>query len=351
MIDSLAIQDKLQNNDELIIKVLEKLGYSPKNKGEYFSFSNLDGDNQTACVLYKNTLVYKNYTRVGRDGNIFSLVMYDKQSDFPTALKYIAKVIHFRPENETPICLPFHGYFKRICSKTLGHNAVNIPLLDPNDYVDYMNKNNKMFLKDGVDYETQAVFNLGFNRIDNAILIPIYTPAGQLCGIKARNYDPDCPTDKRWWAYERFPKTSIIYGYHINYQEIVQSKTVLIVEAEKSVMQAYSFGFRCCLAVMGHKISKQQVRLIKALNCSRIIIGFDEGVAESDLLLEGLKLLDNKVKVGYIYDRDNKYLKKNTKDSPTDNGRNVLKKILAECIEWIEEDESYEENQNNNVEN
>ena len=336
MVDALVIQSRLQNNADLIIKVLESLDYIPTDHGDYFQFGNKDGDNPHACVLYKNTLVYKNYTRSNRDGNIFTLVMHDKACNFYHALLYVAKQIGYDVSEQLNIKLPFGGYFQKIQSRN--DNSVKLPVISEDIYAPYANRWNKKFFEDGVDYLTQKEFNLGYDEYSDSILIPIYSPSGQLCGVKARNNDPNCKEENRWWAFVRFPKTLIVYGYNINYSYIVESKTIVVVEAEKSVMQAYSFGFRNCVAILGHTFSKEQVRLVKSLRPERVIVAFDEGVAESDILLESLKFQDGEIQVGYIFDRKNTFLEKDSKNSPTDVGCAKFKKLLKQHTVWLKKE-------------
>lgn len=341
MVDALAIQNRLQTNADLIANVLESLDYMPTDRGDYFQFGNKDGDNPHACVLYKNTLVYKNYTRANRDGNIFTLVMHDKRCNFYQALTYVAKKIGYEVFDQSDIKLPFGGYFTSIQGRN--DREIKLPVLSNSIFDPYKEKYNKKFFEDGVDYLTQKEFNLGYDEESQSILIPIYSPSGQLCGIKARNNDPNCREDQRWWAFVRFPKTLVVYGYNINYSSIVESRTVVVVEAEKSVMQAYSFGFRNCVAILGHTFSKEQVRLIKALNPEQVIVAFDEGVAESDILYESLKFQDGTTQVGYIYDKDNSILEKDSKNSPTDVGCTKFKRLLKNNIKWLKKEVVNEE--------
>ena len=341
MIDTLAIENRLQTDETLIVNVLEGLGYTPSDHGDNFRFGNKDGDNPHACILYKNSLVYKNFTRANRDGNIFTLVMHDRRCSFYQALVYVAKKIGYSIADQFNVKLPFGGYFTNIQGRN--DKSVKLPIVPDSVYEPYANKWNKKFFEDGVDYLTQKEFNLGYDEFTDSILIPIYSPSGQLCGVKARNNNPDCKEDQRWWAFVRFPKTLIVYGYNTNYLNIVESKTVVVVEAEKSVMQAYSFGFRNCVAILGHKFSKEQIRLIKTFAPEKIIIAFDEGVAESDMLLEALNFQDGQTQVGYIYDKENEILEKGSKNSPTDVGCTKFKKLLKNHVKWLKKEKVEEE--------
>ena len=80
----------LISDPDKIFGVLEALGYEPKDRNRYITCRNLDGDNSSAIVIYKDKLTYKNYTR-DRSGNLITLIMElglseDEMTDFSTQL-------------------------------------------------------------------------------------------------------------------------------------------------------------------------------------------------------------------------------------------------------------------------
>lgn len=338
MIDVIGLQDKLISEPELITKVVESLGHQNINdKGKYISFSNIDGDNKTACSILKSNLSWQNYSR-NKSGNIFTMVMDELNIKFPEALEWVANTCNIKAKHISKnIHYPFGGFYKEI-TKSEKNPELNMKVYGKSDINKYLNKYNKRFLDDGVDLKTQEFFGLGYSHEDNAILIPIYSYDGQLVGCKCRNNE-DCELSNRWWAMLPYSKTLVLYGFYQNYQSIIQKKICIIVEAEKSVMQAYSFGCYVVLAIGGHNISETQARYIKMLMCEKVIVAFDEGINEEEIQYEAKKLIvDNKInsnQVGYIYDDNNKYLPKGGKDSPTDYGKEIFNKLIKEKTKWI----------------
>ena len=339
MINVNTLTEKIIANPDYLEKILEELGFDNiRDRGTYFQFPNKDGDNQTAISILKDTLVYNNYTRNDK-GNLITLVMKEKNLEFPEALKWISKTLGLSGvSTNVKIKKPFGGFYTNL-RPDKNDTDLNIKTYPESVLGEDLHKYNTMFLNDGVNFDSQNKFCLGYNLETNSILIPTYNTSGELVGCKARRNDTKCNKIDRWWAYIPFPKTQIVYGYHWNYKKIIEKDMCVILEAEKSVMQCHSFGCNLALSTLGHDISPIQAKIIKSLKTSKIIIAYDEGVEEEELKRQAEKMIIDthvfKNKVGYIFDRNYKYLKEGSKDSPSDNGKDVFNKLLKECVVWI----------------
>jgi hypothetical protein len=75
--------------------------------------------------------------------------------------------------------------------------------------------------------------------------------------------------------------------------------------------------------------------------CDVIIIAFDEGLLEQDIINECIKLknhnLINKSKIGYIYDNNNVILQKNKKQSPLDVGKKNFEILVKKYTKYLGE--------------
>lgn len=277
---------------------------------------------------------YSNFTR-GRSGNIFTFVKDDLNCSFPDALKKIAKWIGVKDTGERikQKRKPFGGFYEYMIVnkkhpeaslKTISESELPSPNNLPVWWVEF-----------NVSLQTMEEWGVRLDLATNRIVIPWYNYNGEICGAKYRVNDNNCPMDKRWGMFIAFPKSLCVYGWFKNYPYIVEKRTVVIVEAEKSVLQAWEFGSRIFLAIGGHNFSETQVKYIKALHAERIIVAFDEGVCEEEIQYEAKKLLINnhiyKNQVEYIYDGDHTYLKEGSKDSPTDNGLEIWKNLFKKC--------------------
>lgn len=334
--DVISLQNSIIENPEYIEIILEQLGFSNiKDKGSYYAFPNIDGDNLGACNIYKNTLAYQNYTR-NKVGNLFTLIMDIKQFHFSETVQWIAKLLNIKITN-IKIVLPFHGFFKGIDhdntiygEKQHNYNEEDLP--DANNL-------SEMFLQDGISLLIQEQWGVRYSHDDNSILIPIHSILGELVGCKARNNDKNCDYNHRWYSYLPFMKSHNLYGLYENYRHIAEKSTIIIFESEKSVLQCASFGLYVTVAIGGHNISKIQAQLIKSMMCKKVIIAFDQDLPEELLQSECKKLImENgifKNRVGYIIDEDGMSLPLGSKDSPSDRGKKVFQTLLKNNIKYL----------------
>lgn len=342
-ISVLELQEILKDNEEAIIKIMVKLGFD-KEYIKYHPTQHLItakrpdplADNVNGCLIYTNTLKYI-YTTRNKNGNIFTLVMDIKQCSFKKSLSYISKWIDVNlPQSQ--IRLPFGGFYKKIWKS---HKTTNEELLQYTEAdLPPATSLSLSFFKDGIAYNVQEQWGIRYSHDDNATLIPIYDCNGNLVGCKARNNDTECDYSYRWYAYLKYSKTKVLFGYYENFKTIQQKSAVIIVESEKGVLQMCSFGCYVGVAVGGHSISTSQVRLIKSLMVKKIIIAFDQDLSEEEISYEAKKLISyNSIlqnKVGYIYDKKGDYLPIGSKAAPTDYGKEIFKELIKRRVKWIE---------------
>lgn len=335
MINVVTLQQKIIDEPRYIIQILEALGHENiRDRGKYITFSNIGGDNLSACSILKATLQYQNYSH-GENGNLFTLVMSEKGLNFGFSLRWISNEIGISSEEiQGNVRFPFSGFYKSLQADN--DIYTELPAYS-SDQLPTSNSVSKKFFDDNIAYDVQEKLGIRYDHDSDSILIPIHDINGRLVGCKARrNSDEDFSA--RWYAYLSYQKTKIVYGLYENYYHIINKKTLIIFESEKSVAQCISFGFYNCVAVAGHNISNTQAEYIKSLMCEKIIIAYDEGINEDCLIFEANKLLVNnrlyKNNVGYIYDDNHEYLLEGSKDSPSDNGKNIFKKLLRK-VRWL----------------
>ena len=338
----LSLQEQLIDRPDDIIKVLLAVGIDETTIREVPSQHLIkcprpEGDNPAGILVYTDSLRVVGTTRSELSGNLFTLVMKLKNCKFPEALRVTANAIGYKGTEEHNTKLPFGGFYKKIIQSDIdpeydlvAHSELELP---PQTGVSLR------FLKDNIPLVTQEEWGVRYSDDDDAILIPVYSMGGKLVGCKARSNRDDIDDSKRWWAYIGYPKTQVVYGLYQNYATIVDKGTMLVFEAEKSVLQCAGYNCNNAVAVAGHSISKTQNRLIQGLLCKRIIVAFDEGLDEEEIRFEAKKLqVKNHLihnKVGYIYDKEHDILRLGSKDSPSDNGKEVLQRLLKEKVRWL----------------
>lgn len=337
MYDVVKLEEKLKDNYELILKVLLELGFNEETI-KYRESQHLitscrpeeGADNPNGCLIYTNSLNVL-YTTRAWSGNLFSLIMKIKEVNFPRALELIQDWIGIRVDN-IDVEVPFGGFYKRLIKKDNQSECLNL-IVHQSSELPSDKSLSKKFSADGVAASIQEKWGIRYDHNENAILIPIYDYSGNLVGCKARNNDDQCDPTQRFWAYIPYSKTSVVYGWYQNYNKIAEKQTVIVVESEKGVLQAASFGCEIVVGIGGHNISSIQAKYIKMLGTKRVIIAFDEGISEEEIQSECKKLQNKYIRneVSYISDRNNIVIPKGSKGSPVDFGAEGFKKLYKNC--------------------
>lgn len=334
------ITEILSENSELVRNILDDIGFTNityNNQKRTFRFARDIDTNPTSMVLNLDTLSFYCFSTNSK-GNLYTLIMQRKDMNFPTALKWAADFAGLdKEEYDIDIQLPFGGFFQGLV-KEISEPEFSMKTYDESELDEYKGFYNTMFLKDGISFESQKKFNIGYDALSNRVTIPIYSLDNKLIGIMGR-YNGKCAHEERWLPIIPCSRSLTIYGFNENYQSIQEKSMTVIFESEKSVMQCHSFGCNIALATSGCHISDTQAKHIKSMFLPKIILAYDEGLEEEDIITEAEKLKMNnqiyKNQVGYIYDREHKYLPEGSKASPSDLGKEVFAKLVKECVIWL----------------
>ena len=339
--NALKLTERLSNNTDYIHKILESLDYQNitynTSKNE-FRFAREYGRNPSSVRLSAETLSFVCFSTNER-GNIYSLVMKQKEYNFPKALEYIADLLGFEKSDFNHATkAPFGGFYKRLI-REIQEPETSIQTYREDILREYSGKYNTMFFNDGISYETQAKFNVGYDIWTNRITVPEYTLDGKLCGIMGRSIDSECLKEERWLPIIPCSRSLTLYGYHTNYGNIQNKNLCIVGESEKFPQQLDSFGCYLGLASCGCHLSDTQAKYIKGLLVDKTILAYDEGLEEEYIREEAKKLKVNNAifnnKVGYVYDRGNIIIPKGSKGSPSDFGKDKFSYLIKNCVVWI----------------
>ena len=320
------IKEYLLNND-LVESVLSALGCGyVKNHGNYISAANPSGDNKQAIVIYLNeNLTCVNYTRTiakdKRSTDIFDLVMFCEDCTFPEALKWVCETVgldYYQEPEDVPESLQILKMLKQMSSddsNEIRETLKPIPAQVLNYYLPY---GNILFEQDGISLEVQKEFLVGYDPQSNRITLPIRSPIGDLCGVKGRLFGEPDEYNPKYLYIMPVAKSEILYGLYENKEYIRNNNTLLIFEAEKSVLQCATNGIRNCVALGGKTISRTQAELIVRTGCTPII-ALDKGIDIEEIYNVASIFPDN-IPVQYIYDADDILL---DKQSPSDDFKSL----------------------------
>ena len=327
----------LENN--FIPTILEELGcHHIRKKDGYFQCANPDGDNVTAVCVYENTnLTTINYTRDISNGknihtDLISLVEFYKNETFPYAVKWICDVLdidyYSNLDEDLPKSLQLTKMLVEMQSVDT-ESETEKPLKPISEKIlSYFKPYvNDMFNEDGVSYETQSEFEIGYDEFTNRITIPIRDDLGNLVGVKARYFYRQVPEDEQKFMYiEKCARSQILYGLYKTINFIKRAQRVFVTEAEKGVQQLYDKGYFEAVATGGSKISKSQIDKLTRL-CVPIIFVFDKDITKEELDDIASRFIDG-TEVYTLIDTINIL---NEKESPTDN-ISKFEQLLEKCM-------------------
>lgn len=315
-----------------VVQLLESINchhirYHTSN--DYYTCGNPDGDNPSAIVVYNSEkLTCVDYTRVlvknKRTTDIIDLIAFFGQYTFHEALLFICnqigislyqdfeedipesfKILKMLEEMNTNLEIEEEKPLKPISERILSY------------YKPYVND---MFYKDGIDYQTQRDFNIGYDDETNRISIPIYSIFGDLVGVKGRLFKDKIDEGECKYLYlAQCNKSQILYGLHKTMPYIKQANSVYVFESEKSVLQCWSQGIRNTCATGGKQISKYQIDILIRLGV-KIIFCYDKDVQQTELEDISERFVDG-VNVYAVIDKDNIL---EDKQSPSDDPKKLL---------------------------
>ena len=316
------LKEEILNRD-LLPDILEEIGcHHIRDKGDYYTCGNKDGDNPGAIVVYKNEYIgCTNYTRQitknGRPADIFDLVAYAEDCSFAEAVKFVCGVVgvdYYGERKNIPESLQILKLLKEMSVGNDNEDEGQVKPISEQILSYYMPYPNKMFEDDGISLEVQSEFEVGYDDQSNYITIPIRDSIGTLCGIKGRYFGNPDEYHTKYVYIEKCNKSYILYGHWQNREYIKNSKFVYVVESEKAVQQLATIGVRSVVSTGGKTISKTQVELITRTGCTPIF-AYDKDVQEDELQEIASMFMDG-IDVYAIVDKDNIL---DEKESPSDN--------------------------------
>lgn len=346
--DYKQIIDNLDINS--IVELMKKLGadrYEEKEK--FFIFPTICHNINSAeasmkLYLYKDTKLFVCYTSCSTMSIFKFLKTYYETRQieydwFEDIYNVVLNCGNFRPkEGFDTIQYQSLKERYRIKKKTVELQKY------PSGILDMFMKNYPVeWLNDGISRRAMDKYNIKYSVSQNKIIIPHYDINNNLIGIRGRalneweienigKYMP-IQIEKKWYTH---PLSLNLYGLNHTKENIKKYGICYIGEAEKFCLQSESFSFpNCSCAVCGSQFNKYQLDILMK-NCrpKEIVICFDKEEKNKEdkyffKLYNLCKKYINYCKMSFIYDNDN-LLK--LKESPTDCGENIFKKLLEKRI-------------------
>ncbi len=337
--DVYGLKKYIIENPDYIYDILEQSGfyYIDERDKEYRCARKL-GRNPTSVKVNIETLSATCFS-TNLKGDLLTLVQSKLNLSFPKTIKYIAEIVGYK--DETPYEKfepPFGGFYKNI-AKLRNDNMSELETYSDNILNQFQHTPNQLFFEDGILPGVQMKYQIGYDSVSSRITLPWYTFSGEICGVMGRLNRREVDADEaKWFPIIPFPKSKTLYGYVTNYNSIQERSIAFLGESEKHSLQLASKGFDVGLSLGGSFMSETQANHVKSLFPKKIIVMMDEGLNEehSREIAEQLKM-DNfyKNEVGYVFDKNNLILPKDSKMAPADLDRVSLNDLIKKCTIWV----------------
>ena len=313
---------------------------------EYWSAAHPDGDNKSGVIIKNNSyLNYYSYSRninVDEGKDLFYLIQVTKKLTFAETMKYVHKLLGLRytfkkektkediDEKYNPLAI-----FQNVEKRRKSVNVLDFKPLDENILEDYEPTIHIDLFREGIIGKTIKKFGLMYSyKWKRSIFPHRFWSTGELIGINARSSIEDCEElgISKYFITPGMPKSINLYGLYENYKDIEKAGYITIFEAEKSVLKRDSLNDSTGVALSGHSISDEQVRIILGLNIREVVIALDKDVPLEEVWHICEKFFRQR-KVSFIWDRHNLL---GPKDSPADATNKVYKFLYKYRITYDE---------------
>lgn len=327
------IKTQLIENPDKLIELLEEFGFEHINhRGNEIRLArDWQGGSNISIRLKNNQYCVVFDWSHGITTDIISYIIQEKNVDFREVLQATKKILglgnDWRPQQKKML---FGGIYNNLSCK---NREIQLKTYDESVLDQYENAGNLMFLRDGISLSSQRFWDIRFSLEDNRIIIPIRNEYSELVGAKGRlNGDGDEDNPKYLYTIP-VAMSQLLYGYSENYQYLY-GNDVILVESEKSVMQAWDFGVRNIVALGSHSLSEKQTKLLLQLQPKKIVIAMDEGLGfehtkrNADMIKNFGGMLTPEI---WYWDSDQD-LDVDPKSSPTDMGKEKFDEIMEEQL-------------------
>lgn len=342
-----------QLTDEMIKNILAQFNVEPVDENDkYILFPTCDHNltgGSPKLYYYKNNKLFKSYTEDQGLFDIFTLLqkMYLLRGKEIT-LRQAVEICDLDSSSvQEDRSLSSADDLRRM--KEL--NDVYIPNVDELEFKTYDRKVLRQYsfdyqglmpwIQEGMGIETLQKFNIKYDLIDNAIVIPNFDYDGHLIGIRARYFNPE---DVKKGKYRPLycngtlyshPTGRTFYGIFENHKNIERKHMAILFEGEKSVLlygTIYGNDNNIALATLGQNITKDHIQYLLKMRVTHVILAYDTDYEDYNQLreveqkyLDKAKILEPYFNVSYLIDED---FDLEYKSSPIDGGKEIFEKLI-----------------------
>lgn len=324
MYDSHQINE-LANSVSLFDYIQETNNYAKRSGRNYYYHCPKHSDSDPSLCVNTDGNYYKCFS-CGRSGNVLSYMMDYEDLSFKEAAD---KLVLITGSNLKDIKKSDSAQFFTMmrAERTKQKRAVqDREYQDYSQYNKYSKELPELWKSEGITDEAMREYDIRTDKYRNQIIYPIYDADGKYICPKARTTLDDFKILglPKYRYLGKIGKNDFFVGWQQALPEIKRKKQVIVFEGIKSVMKAWSWGYKNCVAAETSCINDDQTRLLIASDADEVVVAFDKDkkIVDSVSKLSQLRKFCN---VSVINDTMD-YL--GEKDSPVDKGREVFDYLI-----------------------
>lgn len=352
MLNAQEVKSKL--TDKHIIQILERLGaiIYQNNDKNIVSTTICHHGNSPKLYYYKDINMFKCYTDCGDGFDIIELICRNKNYKFQEAINWICVMFNF-DTNE-------YGFGNNNATINDWSFIYSLPLrkkrIESQEKKDYYDKDilnifqpmyYQGWINEGISIDSMKKYGIKYCTLQQRIIIPHYNINNELMGVRGRAMLEEDIINGKYTPFSlgriiySHPLSQNLYGLYINKDNIIKKKKIMLVEAEKSVLQCDTmFGEdNFTVALCGKNLSIFQRDLILSLGVNEVVVGLDKQFhnpddEEADIWSKYIRkkiinLLAPYVKVSVLWDTESLLP---YKASPSDINKDTLLRLMDKKI-------------------
>ena len=135
----------------------------------------------------------------------------------------------------------------------------------------------KFYIDRGFSEDILNKFDVGdsfVKEMKNRAVFPIYNKDWGLIGCAGRTLI-DKPYIPKWRFSKNFKSGSTFFGINHAWKRMKDTKRIILVEGMSDTMRMHEYGIENCAGALGSKLSRGQVKLLKEMGVTDIIVALD----------------------------------------------------------------------------
>lgn len=293
--------------------------------GEYWCLSPFSGtDTDPSFSIRDEDCVFYDFSD-GNGGNILTFIQKYHKVSFPKALRIAADFAGIKEDIVTSGSGDILKIMKQFApSRKQKEQTEHIILAE-----DFMERYDpdapqlSIWEDEGISREAMRHFNVRYDCRNERIVYPVKMPNGNIISVAGRTIHKDYKEQglRKYTYYQKIQCADFLLGYPENEEEIMRKREIIVFEGIKSVLLAWGFGYRNCVAISTSHVSPEQMSLLLKLGCS-VVFALDKGI---DITVsKNIKKLRQFVPVYYIKDTEGLI---DDKEAPVDRGVEVFEEL------------------------